>query len=153
MTLFYRFANKNDANLIFNWSNDPLVRGMSFDRRQISWRDHIEWFSQKLKDENAMILIFQKDNVDVGVVRIELKEKAVIGISIASEFRGKKFASEMLLKGCEAFWKKDKIPIFAYIKKDNVASIKSFQKAGFAYRRDTIINGFESVELISEQCL
>lgn len=152
MTLSYRFANKGDAKLIFNWSNDPLVRKMSFDSSQISWIDHIEWFSQKLRDGNTMILIFQDDGLDVGVVRIELKEKAIIGISIAAEFRGKKFASDMLIMACEAFWRRENIPVFAYIKKDNVASIKSFKKAGFAFRRDIIINGCESVELISEKC-
>jgi RimJ/RimL family protein N-acetyltransferase len=125
---------------------------MSFNSTQISWIDHVEWFTQKLSDENTMILIFQSNNSNVGVVRIELKEKAVIGISIATEFRGKKLASEMLIMACEVFRKEKKNPIFAYIKKDNIASIKSFKKAGFTFRRETIINGFESVELIFEKC-
>lgn len=151
MKISYRRADNDDAKLLFDWANDPVVRESSFHTGAISWDNHVNWYNNRLQDKNTKILIFQLDNRDIGVVRIEIKDKVIIGISIDADFRGKKLAPKMLIIACELFWKESELPIYAYIKKENAASIKSFEKAGFALLQEDIINGFESIELICKK--
>ena len=41
-----REANYNDTKLIFNWSNDPLVRAQSFNSNIIEFENHKNWFKE-----------------------------------------------------------------------------------------------------------
>lgn len=69
----------------------------------------------------------------VGQVRIEKgADENVAGISIAKEFRGRSLGAPMLKMACEDFLKRfPGAVIAAYIKKDNIASYRIFEKAGF----------------------
>ncbi|GAO30461.1 GNAT family N-acetyltransferase [Geofilum rubicundum] len=145
MSLKFRHANIEDAELLFNWVNDPIVRAASFYNNLISWTDHINWFENKLEDEKTQILIFEFEGVPAGQIRIENKETAIIGVSIDKNFRGKKLAVEMLRNACTEFWKIENKPLFAYIKKENLASIKAFKNAGFSYLMDDKINNSDCV--------
>lgn len=145
MSLKFRHAILEDAELLFKWANDPIVRAASFYNNLISWTDHINWFENKLEDEKTQILIFELKGVPAGQIRIENNESAIIGVSIDKNFRGKKLAVEMLRNACKEFWKTENKPLFAYIKKDNLASIKAFKNAGFAYQMDDKVNNADCV--------
>lgn len=138
--LSYRRATINDARLLYDWANEPLVREASFYSDPIVWENHVAWLERKLQDSNAKILIFESENKVAGQVRIENGEEAIIGISIDEYFRGKKLAPSMLRMACEEFWKNNNNAVFAYIKTDNTASVKSFEKAGFKFERNDCIN-------------
>ncbi len=153
MSLSYRLANKDDERLIFDWANDIDVREASFNTSPIKWENHINWFRKKISDNDTLFLIFLMETQPAGVVRIESTDKAVIGISIDRKYRGKKLATSMLKEACIAFWISSDVPIYAYIKKNNIASIKTFEKAGFNYVKDIKLSNFESIELICEKCL
>ncbi|MCW3807466.1 GNAT family N-acetyltransferase [Plebeiibacterium marinum] len=139
--LSYRRATIGDAKLLYEWANEPLVRKASFYSDTIIWENHVAWFKRKLKDSNAQILIFESENRAAGQVRIENGEEAIIGISIDEYFRGKKLAPMILKMSCKEFWKNNNNPVFAYIKTDNTASVKSFKKAGFKFERNDCVNG------------
>jgi RimJ/RimL family protein N-acetyltransferase len=139
----YRKATKEDARVIYDWANEEVAREASFYSEPIKWENHLLWFNKKLKDDNTLILIFQYEQNPVGLVRIEIADETIIGISIDRRFRGKKLAPVLLKKACSEFWKKLDSPVFAYIKKDNVASIKSFEKAGFLFEKNGIVNNAE----------
>ena len=51
----------------------------------------------------------------------------------------------MLDIGAKDYFKINELPIFASIKKENIASIKSFKKAGYNFLKEEEINGVESV--------
>jgi RimJ/RimL family protein N-acetyltransferase len=139
----------DDKKLTFEWANDPHTRTNSFDTNPIPFENHSNWFDSKLKDNNSWYYIGEINGESVGLVRFDKKEnKIVIGISIDKKFRGKKLASILLEKGCEIVSQKTELPIVAYIKKDNIPSIKSFERAGFIYQLDIIINDIVSYEYI-----
>jgi len=141
LTIEYRKATKDDAKIIYNWANESIVREASFYSEPISWEKHLIWFNKKLYDENTLILIFQHENVPVGIVRIEKTNEIIIGISIDKKFRGKKLAPVILKMACAEFWKKTNDPILAFIKKNNATSVKSFDSAGFSFYKNDIVNG------------
>ena len=144
--LTIRKAESKDVDLLYNWSNDELVRKQSFTSNSIPYSTHCKWFNGKLESNRSFIFIVETDKNPVGIVRFESEEESsTIGISIDKLFRGKGLGSEMIKIGVNEYFKEKELPILASIKKDNMASIKSFEKAGFSYLRNEKINAVEGV--------
>ena len=137
MEITVRKAKESDADLLLEWSNDPLTRHNSFNSKEIKKSDHYQWYFRKLKDQNSMIYFFDRSKVSIGVVRFDLSGHVVIGVNVAPSERGKGFGTELIRRGCEVFWQSQDADIFAYIKDTNIASIKSFEKAGFKIVKQT----------------
>jgi folate-dependent phosphoribosylglycinamide formyltransferase PurN/RimJ/RimL family protein N-acetyltransferase len=132
--LSFRKAELKDVRLYFNWTNEKLVRSQSFISKPITFEEHNKWFLKKLLDVNTTMLIFIDGDDNIGQVRIEkfTNKQAKIGISIQRKFRGKKYAVKMLDLASNYFFKNNlDFTINAFIKKDNIGSIKSFEKAGY----------------------
>lgn len=141
-----RSVQAKDVDLLYNWSNDELVRAQSFSSEEIPYESHCKWFEQKLKDTKAILLIIEVEGVSAGIVRFDEKEdQVIIGVSIDGQFRGKGLGSEFIKVGVAEFFKSSALTILASIKKENVASVKSFQKAGFSFLKEEEINGVESL--------
>jgi len=133
MNLSFRSAVIGDADLYYKWAQDPIVRRNSFQQSSISYEDHIKWFTGKLAGNACKFYLFFNSDVPVGQIRIDIHpHEAVISLSIDEVFRGMGLGKEMINMACIDFWKSSKIKtIVAYIKQNNVASYKIFEKAGF----------------------
>jgi RimJ/RimL family protein N-acetyltransferase len=122
-----------DESLLFNWANDPDVRKWSFSKNVISLDEHKIWFNKKLNDSNVLMLIFEVNNTPTGMVRLEKENgEVVLNYLIASQSRGKGLASRMLkmaMNEVGSHWQN--IKVFAYTLPENIASIKSLERAGF----------------------
>ena len=53
LLLEVRVVKENDVDLIFNWSNDPLVRSQSFLSDPINFKEHEKWFKKNEKGRVA----------------------------------------------------------------------------------------------------
>lgn len=136
-----RTCISNDKDLLYDWSNDKLVRNQSFNSHKITKEGHEKWFSNKLENKNSLLLINEFDNKPAGLVRFEIEESnSVIGILIDSDHRGKGLSSLMLMKSSSKYFELFEKPIFAYIKESNMPSIRAFEKAEFKFLKNTIIN-------------
>lgn len=126
-----RIATENDMEQIFKLSNDEVVRKNSINQNQIKWEDHVSWFKTRIQNikEPFFIVSDLNDNL-VAQVRFDEKDKTIISISISKDFRGKGLGHK-IIKECSK--KSNFNEIYAYIKKTNIASIKSFQKAGYNF--------------------
>ena len=145
-TIKLREADTNDIKLIFTWSNDEIVRQQSYQTESIKWEEHITWYRNKLEDKNAFLYILEIKKQPAALVRFQNeKSHSVIGIMIDKKFRGQGLGSIFLNLAIIYYWKTNKLPVWAYIKKDNIASIKAFEKAGFIYKKDVIIKNVASV--------
>jgi len=143
--LAIRRALPGDVKLLYKWSNDSLVRSQSFNSNEISFETHCKWFEGKLKDEQALIYIVEADAIPAALVRFDMTEKnTVIGIAVSEDYRGKGLGTKAIKTGLKEYFRTHDLPVMASIKKDNIASIKSFQKAGFVFLKDEVINGIES---------
>ena len=133
--LTFRNATAGDLLLYFDWANDKEVRQQSYQTDPISLKQHSDWFLKKISDPECIMLLFEdKEKNAVGQIRFQKENEDVyiIGISLAKEQRGKGYAAELLKQSSDYFLqlKPAKI-IHAFIKKENIASIRSFANAGF----------------------
>lgn len=150
----FRKAVEEDMALYFNWTNDPAVRSNSYNSDSISYENHINWFQSKVKDDNCLMLVFQNhDHQDIGQVRIQKSKEntAIIGVSTDENHRGKGYASKMIALATEYFLSKNPdICISAYIKLENPASAKAFEKAGFVLKETLQYENTDSFHYIKK---
>ena len=147
MGIGIREATDNDATIIFEWANNSETRNNSFNSGVIKWKDHLHWFKEKLSDDSCTIYILHYNEISVGVVRFEINETTIIGVTVAPDFRGKGFGAEIIKTACQTFWRINSDPILAYIKKGNIASQRVFEKAGFNFLKEDNINNIECLIL------
>lgn len=129
--------NITDCSLIYNLSNDPLVRANSFNSEPIVYENHVRWFNKVINDPNILFfLVFEGDDF-VGQLRFvrtcEESKECVISLSITPEYRGKHIGRDFMDKGIiemKKNWKKIEI-VKAEVKCENEASNKLFMKDGF----------------------
>lgn len=144
--LRFRKATPSDMMQVFEWSNDPLSRANSYFSEPIPLETHEKWFSARLMDPKSFIFIAEVDHKPAGMVRYSLDQNnAVVGILIGEEYRGQGLASDFLIETAKLYFKENHLPVFAYIKVQNTASVKSFEKAGYKKLREEEVHGVESV--------
>lgn len=130
-----RKANIKDSKLIFDWANEPSVRENSINSYLIDWDSHQIWFKNKLNSDSSFIFILE-EKIPLGQIRFDRVEESdgyFIDLSIDKLFRGSSLGSLIIKNGIIELTKLmlKKISIFASVKKENVASIKSFLNNNF----------------------
>ena len=153
--LKFRKAKNTDCELYFDWTNDQSVRNQSFNSEVVLFENHKKWFLNKIQDSTCLMLIFQNDkNENIGQVRIQKTENtiAIIGVSIANEFRGKGFASVIIEMASDFFLNENPdFEIFAYIKEENIGSKIAFEKANFEFKEKLNYESFISFHYIKNK--
>lgn len=135
---------ENDKQLTFDWANDELTRQNSFNSDPILFEQHAKWFDAKIQDQNAYYFICEVGAHPAGLIRFDndpAEDACIAGITISNKFRGKKLGVKFLKMACAELEKSEKKPVIAYIKKNNAASVKIFESAGFALIENAVING------------
>lgn len=151
----YRYADQNDLQLLFEWTNDPETRKNSYNKGIIEFEDHIKWFNNKMASGGCYIYIFSDDeNRLIGQIRIEMMltssiENALISISVDQKARGRKYASQMISLASLDYKRLYPVTsILAYVFKENIASVKSFINAGYTILREEIVKDIPSYILV-----
>ena len=144
--LILREANLKDALEIFNLSNDDVVRKNSFNQKKIQWKDHLKWLKEKLEDENCVFfVVVDKLNKFYGQIRFDINPRsneATISVSLKNNIRGLGLSSFIIDKSVNELVKIKSVKLIkAYIKEENIASIKAFERANFKFLEDLIIKG------------
>lgn len=132
--VYLRNATKEDVDLLYKWTNDPVVRNNSFNTEPIPYNNHVSWFNRIMADPSVLLYILMDDDTPVGQIRLSVDEKeAEIGYSIASEFRGKGYG-HIILQLVANEIRKNHFEIerlVAKVKPDNIASNKLFIAEGY----------------------
>ena len=130
----FRPASADDADLLFSWVNDAKVRKNSFSSDDISYDEHIQWFSRVLLSEDTEIFLYLVNEEPVGQVRLKYDdETATISYSIAAKFRGQGFGKQMIHDIAEHIrpLHPEVSTLIAKVKGDNIASQKIFESEGY----------------------
>lgn len=139
-----RQVRKNDCELIYSWINDSFVRSNSFNLKQISLEEHINWFNSVISDPDTCYYI-ALDNLEnpLGQARFRLENnEAVISVLLGKDHRGKGLGSELIKCATKRCFTDTGInKINAYIKIKNIASLKAFLKAGYNQMEITTEDG------------
>lgn len=81
-----RMARPDDSENLFQWRNHPSIRAVSRSASEIDWQDHQRWFDSVLEDPEKMLLVGQRSESPVGVVRFDKQnDEAEISIYVAPE--------------------------------------------------------------------
>jgi UDP-2,4-diacetamido-2,4,6-trideoxy-beta-L-altropyranose hydrolase len=134
--LSLRPARAEDAQLYFDWANDPEVREQSLESRPVTWPEHTAWFARRLAD-SVLLLASDEAGMPAGQARFEPAPGAPadrrLSYSMAAEFRGAGLAATMLGMALQEFRRRQPgTRIVAEVKPGNAASRRVFAKLGFA---------------------
>jgi len=123
----------SDRRRIFDWSNDPEARSVSFRPEPILWQEHCAWFKTKLRDPDCFFYKVGLLGKPVGQVRFQRSgRKATISVTLDKKFRGRRLGSPILRLAARKVFREAGISrIDAFVKKTNAASLGVFRRAGF----------------------
>ncbi len=141
-----REANINDCNLTFLWTNHPNTRQFSFNKENIEWEDHLNWFNKKLQSLSCFYLLLELNNILVGSIRFDILDKiATISYLVAPDYHGLGIGNILFRKGLIALEKKYSMNeldiIQGFVFKGNIPSIKTFERFNFKQQinQDTLL--------------
>lgn len=84
-----RVANQADSEQLFEWRNHHTVRAVSRNPDLINWEDHQEWFAAVMNDPDRVLLVGQREDVSVGVVRFDIQDdEAEVSIYLVPGIKG-----------------------------------------------------------------
>lgn len=146
--VFVRPAAECDQRLIWEWANDPQVRAASFSTEPIPWESHVVWFAEKLAARNTHLLMVQTiDDQPIGQIRFDVTDQeADLHISLAKGKRGAGLAVPAIQAAlCRLFASRECECVHAYVKPENAASIRVFEKAGFERMEMETVKGHSAL--------
>lgn len=124
-----RKATFKDADLLFRWVNDPVVRNNALNQQKIRWEDHLVWFKNLLDSIFREIYILEIKEVAVGQIRIEYhKGWWKIDYSVVDEYRGLGYGTLLVDQIIKKFPNRRFI---AEVKELNIPSTKVFDRLNF----------------------
>jgi RimJ/RimL family protein N-acetyltransferase len=128
-------ASLEDCDDLFAWRNDKETRRQSFNDKIISYDEHCKWFEGILKSSEIVLYVgIDEDGKKCGAIRFDFRGSNVaeVNLNVAPHRRGKGIGTKLISKGCDLIFleRKPKV-IMARVKEENIASLKSFKKAGF----------------------
>jgi len=152
MDVQLRRANLGDLEFVFNLRNEEAVRSVSFNSDLIDLETHRKWFEKKLASDESVLLIAEAGSQPIAQVRFDWMDDngAEINIAVTEKFRGQGYGTDIIRESSIMFLSEFTrcSDIYAYIKSDNTASIRSFTKAGYVLQKETEHRGNKCVEMI-----
>lgn len=137
--MLIRKANQSDCKAIFDWRNDPHSREMSFDNREISYNDHVNWFEQSINNPLRELYIGQLEQEKIGVCRFDYNEEtlsAEVSVNMNPRMRNKGLGKDFLVAAISLYESAKETVLSARIKTENEASKRMFTHAGFTVARE-----------------
>ena len=147
-----RRAEDADCRLLWQWANDPETRAASFSSGPISWEQHKAWFRHKQNDPDCRILVGEDANGRlVGQFRVDWRSdgEGEIDVSISPDCRGFGYGNLLIELGTRrAFSETKGQRLHAFVKPDNQASRRTFERAGFSRVGEEKVNGQQAVHYV-----
>jgi UDP-2,4-diacetamido-2,4,6-trideoxy-beta-L-altropyranose hydrolase len=130
-----RKALESDLMLFYHWRNDPLVVASSFSEGSVHLEDHQRWYRRQLSSGNCSLYVVEHESDPAGQVRFDITgSEAIINYSLDAAFRGRGLATGSLSQAIVDFREEhsDVTDLLAFVKPDNSASCRVFEKLHFA---------------------
>ncbi|UFJ42529.1 GNAT family N-acetyltransferase [Brevibacillus humidisoli] len=129
-----REATMEDAQLLFDWRNDPVTRANSFHSEPLGWETHVAWLQQAVSRDDLHIFVVEDQEQPIGTFRLNRIDsgRAEISITVAPPCRGKGFGGQILTEAARVA--RDQLGytcLQAHVKESNIASRKAFFRAGY----------------------
>jgi len=127
-------ARYDDARQAWEWRNDKIIRHNSFDPAPLSWEHHLIWWDKAIQAADRSLLMARLGNQNVGILRFDKQgDEALVSVYLDPGLTGLGLGHAILCAG--ESWLRTARPairaIRAEILSDNVASVRSFEAAGY----------------------
>ncbi len=137
MLITLRNAELQDCRDVWLWRNDPVTRKMSRNGCHVTWEAHQRWFASLIGDDGRWMLIGVAEQAKIGVVRFEPVADCdncfEISINVNPVYRRQGVGQPLLLAAIEWFRSQtNDATLIAEIKQGNSASMRIFERLGFA---------------------
>jgi len=130
-----RPATEADEELLLGWRNEPETRRQSLHQAPISPEQHRRWFRDRLaRPAECRIYIAEIECAPVGQARVDLtgEGRGEISVAVAAGFRGRGLGRALIAKATErAAAELGAGSVIAVVKKENAASLRAFEAAGY----------------------
>ena len=123
-----RPARFDDADLLLEWRNHPDVRRQFFHTDVVERDAHVDWLRGVLESNRHRLFVAEIDGIPVGTARLDLEDgRAEISVTVAPGRWGTGIGSTLIALAV----RKMDVPVDAWVRAANQASIAAFRKAGF----------------------
>lgn len=148
-----RPARPEDVRLLFEWANDPSVRAVAYRPDPIPWEDHERWFAARLASDATRLYVAETDGEPVGQIRFEAAHGvAVLSVSLAARARGRGVGTRLIRAGTDRLFADTTVrEVQAYVRDDNPASARAFEKAGFVLDGPVVEQGVPSRRFVDRR--
>jgi UDP-2,4-diacetamido-2,4,6-trideoxy-beta-L-altropyranose hydrolase len=129
-----RSAEERDCEWVWRVSNDPVVREASFSTNTIPLELHRAWFADQIKSPNhAFYVGTNQHDAPVGQIRFAIEHgEAEVSLSLCQEFRTLGLGWRLIQMGSGRVMEEKGVrKVRARIKKENLVSFRSFERAGY----------------------
>jgi UDP-2,4-diacetamido-2,4,6-trideoxy-beta-L-altropyranose hydrolase len=142
-SLDFRPATLADGENLLAWRNDPAIRAVSLDPREIDPDAHSTWLARSIRNPNRTLLVAEHGGAPVGVVRFDLDgAEAMISVyrapGVAGRYRLIEQATAWLRREHPAVGR-----IVAEVLPTNTASLAAFRAAGYREHKSVLVLDLE----------
>jgi RimJ/RimL family protein N-acetyltransferase len=129
--------NDEDGKLVMLWRNDPVTQKMSFNQKHKEWKDFKLEYYEGYFHHTPLFVAFQGEKIAFVSIMQKEGNDYLIGINLDPKRRGKRLSTPVLVAISD--YVRKQMPhvkrIVAEIKDENVASKKTFVRAGYVYAK------------------
>ena len=132
-----RPATEADALQLLRWRNDPGTYRRCIVARPVGREEHLRWFRDRLRSPRTTIyILLDAAGRAAGQGRIDRgRGSCEISLGLGRESRGRGLGTAAVRALTARAFRLGARKVVATIKKDNVASVLAFIKAGFRFVR------------------
>lgn len=130
--------DEDDLQTTFEWANDALVRRYSFNKSDISFEGHKNWFLEKLSNTYCDYWVLREGVKDLGSIRIDYNldfTAGTISYLIDPKYHGMGLGTKIIQLLERIILEQQKITsdflLIGYVVFDNLPSISIFRKLGY----------------------
>jgi RimJ/RimL family protein N-acetyltransferase len=121
-----RPATREDAALLLRWRNEPATVTSTRDQKKVTAKEHAVWLEERLRPFGPEeLLVAELGGFPVGLLRVA--PDGTVGITVDLDYRGCGIGLHML----RALQDRERKSLRAYVRWENMASRRLFEKAGF----------------------
>jgi len=140
MNLRLRKARLSDAKFLFDLRREPAVALNSVSKQNFSFSHHKKWLRSKLSQPDVSLFTVLYKNNAVGQVRID--SDLTVSIALSQKHRGRGLGAPALILALMIDSKRRRSQktssYTALISRENIQSIRMFEKAGFKISRELL---------------
>ncbi len=145
--ILLRKADLGDLLRYYIWVNEQSVRENAISRHRISFAEHVDWFKNKINSGKSILYIAEnRERNPLGQVRFDIEDDfGLIDYSVDEKHRGRGVGKLMLSSAIKRFLEDKRVAsckyLKAWVKEQNIPSIKVFKKLGFQLGEEKVYEG------------